>query len=633
MIRMLAVVALLLFLLLSQVIFDFYPCADEDSAQELSGKILRVESIEDRRDEADLDDPAREETASMPSADPPADGTTTEALTCLRTALAFPTSDDLKLLQIYDDGISPPVAINPINTENVFCRICREGLHDDADDEQPDAEKDEGTNRGENRPIVSGGLVASREASIEDIGGAEEGDELPVETNMVMRVDPNDPTTALAEPPSGNTNNTKGPVVPHPIYTANPHAMENPLMAPCECSGSMAFVHYLCVEEWRCRSRHPAARNGLNCETCGAAYHLPPPTSRPAQVMNMEDDMMEAMPPHVMQALRQPHIWWQIGATIVRRRWLRPVAPVLMSPIVSLYCRARRMLKKRGVARRRWACSLCRRRARWKCVRCLRSYYCSRQCQNVSWHIVHKHLCYKPTRLMWSTAVYGTIAILLFPGIIRDPLMYDLGLLFIPMSFAVSGVLAGSLATLLKKCAGHDIRGRLLELTVLVSTVWLFFLSWGLVQAFFGQPNACLGMFGRVPLTMEAQESSWLLQGTSKFVLEPARWYYVTWDNTLADSWNWFRAVVCTPESAGCFAHVPTKQTVDFYMNDEACASDWILFLYLYTTAVVAFIGSWLYKMRERQIRHHQREVQNRELRMRRRRMARRWGEDRPHLD
>ena len=132
---------------------------------------------------------------------------------------------------------------------------------------------------------------------------------------------------------------------------------------------------------------------------------------------------------------------------------------------------------------------------------------------------------------------------------------------------------------------------------------------------------------------MEAQESSWLLQGTSKFVLEPARWYYVTWDNTLADSWNWFRAVVCTPESAGCFAHVPTKQTVDFYMNDEACASDWILFLYLYTTAVVAFIGSWLYKMRERQIRHHQREVQNRELRMRRRRMARRWGEDRPHLD
>jgi hypothetical protein len=82
---------------------------------------------------------------------------------------------------------------------------------------------------------------------------------------------------------------------------------------------------------------------------------------------------LEAMPPHVIEALRRPHIWWQIGAAIVRKRWLRPIAPVIMSPIVALYCRARRLLKKKGVARRRWACSLCRRRARWKCVRCLRS--------------------------------------------------------------------------------------------------------------------------------------------------------------------------------------------------------------------------------------------------------------------
>jgi len=47
---------------------------------------------------------------------------------------------------------------------------------------------------------------------------------------------------------------------------------ENPLLAPCDCTGTMAFVHYLCIEQWRCRSRHPNARNGLNCETCGAEY-------------------------------------------------------------------------------------------------------------------------------------------------------------------------------------------------------------------------------------------------------------------------------------------------------------------------------------------------------------------------
>ena len=210
---------------------------------------------------------------------------------------------------------------------------------------------------------------------------------------------------------------------------------ENPLLAPCDCTGTMAFVHYLCIEQWRCRSRHPGARNGLNCETCGAEYTLPPPPSRPASrddVINggpggvglnnnvmADDDWLDAMPPHVLAALRRPHPAWQLGAAVVRRRWLRPIVPILVSPIVALYCRARRTLKKRGVSRRRWACSLCRRRARWKCVRCLRSYYCSRQCQNVSWHIVHKHLCYKPVRFWWSVAVYMILILIAVPKLLE----------------------------------------------------------------------------------------------------------------------------------------------------------------------------------------------------------------------
>lgn len=581
-----------------------------------------MEDRADTQDAADLDDPAREETGSMPSADP---SESVKALQCLRTGLAFPTAAEMQLLTLYDDGIHPPVAIFPDNTEPVFCRICREGLHEDADDEQPDAANDGENNNARTR----GGLVmASRQASTDDIGEDEAEDttnideDAPLQANMIMRVDPNDATAPLDEI------SEKGPVLPHPMYSANPHAAENPLIAPCECSGSMAFVHYLCVEEWRCRSRHPEARQGLNCETCGAAYHLPPPSSRPAVMNTMDEDMMEAMPPHVMQALRQPHIWWQIGAAVVRRRWLRPLAPIVMSPIVSLYCRARRMLKKRGVARRRWACSLCRRRARWKCVRCLRSYYCSRQCQNVSWHIVHKHLCYKPSRLAWSSVVYGAAALVAFPGILKDPLMYDLGILLIPMSFIVIAVLAGSGATLVKKTAGYDIRGRLLELTVLVSTVWLAAVSWGLVQAFFGQPDACLGIVGTLSISPQEEEASWLLYGTRKFLLQPAKWYYLHWDGFVASSWTWMKSLICTaPEDSDrCFAHVPT---VDFYLQNESCAADWVLFLYLYLAAAGAFLGSWLYKIRERHVRQQQREIQNREMRLRRRQMAPR----RPHMD
>jgi hypothetical protein len=52
-------------------------------------------------------------------------------------------------------------------------------------------------------------------------------------------------------------------------------------------------------------------------------------------------------------------------------------------------------------------------------VRCLRSYYCSRQCQNVSWHIVHKHVCYKPARYWWSVVVYTAGVLVAVPGVLK----------------------------------------------------------------------------------------------------------------------------------------------------------------------------------------------------------------------
>jgi hypothetical protein len=205
----------------------------------------------------------------------------------------------------------------------------------------------------------------------------------------------------------------------------------------------------------------------------------------PAPQQVAVDERLDALPPHVMHALRHPHIWWAISASIIRRSWLRPVAPIVMSPLVALYCRARRQLKKRGVARRGWACSLCHRRARWKCVRCMRSYYCSRQCQNVAWHIIHKHVCYKPSRFYGSIVFYGLAVLLVMPGMLRDPLFYGLGVLLIPASFIVVAVLVGGLATLLRKVGGVDLRGRHLEWAVVLLTAWLSTISIGLWCGFF----------------------------------------------------------------------------------------------------------------------------------------------------
>jgi hypothetical protein len=547
------------------------PGIDEDT-----NFIMRsAEASEDRTgaEETDVDDPTREEQPSEPFENEC-------VVKCIRTGIEYQTSPALRLMAIYDDGISPSVSPAPFPTEPVFCRICREGLHDDADEEQP---KSAAEDADDTRNSSSGTL----------------GDEDDVEPVGV------DPTDAVRDAPAN-----KGPVIPHPHYSANSHALENPLLAPCECSGSMAFVHYLCVEQWRCRSRHPEAKNGLNCETCGTSYALPPPSARPAAPAMDQEDWLDAMPPHVLQALRQPHICWQIGAAVVRRRYLRPIAPVLMSPLVAIYCRARRLLKKRGVARRRWACSLCRRRARWKCVRCLRSYYCSRQCQNVSWHIVHKHVCYKPVRFWWSVGVYGAASLALFPGILRDPLMYDLGLGIIPLSFVILAMLGGGIASCSKSFLGMDMRGRFMEAAVVLATAFVSFVSWKLIQGFFGSPEVCHGTLGAYIVSDTTVNETYLLQFLYRVLLQPAEAYYLWCDRKALNSGLWLKAALCTRTDIsitmnGCFEHLPSANA-DFFFHEEGggkCAADLLLVSWLYIASGCAFVGNHFLKRHERERR------------------------------
>lgn len=308
---------------------------------------------------------------------------------CESTGLYFPSTTTMELLAMYHDGIergtdrAPSVSSIADETDDeagqgepVFCRICREGLHEIDYGFETTGQEEGG-----------GGGASSQAATATATHNQEQRQRLPNPIPTVcLPVTPKDggqetgeadvenssePHSQLMKRNKLGRNNSLKMSSPPPIPAEqinHPYAA-NPLLSPCECSGSMAFVHYLCIEQWRCRSHHPAAENGLNCETCNARYTLPPPPSRPD--VNEEEDWLDAMPPHVLAALRRPHPCWQIGAAVVRRRWLRPIAPVVTSPVVALYCRARRTLKKRGVSRRRWACSLCRRRARWKCVRCL----------------------------------------------------------------------------------------------------------------------------------------------------------------------------------------------------------------------------------------------------------------------
>ena len=85
-----------------------------------------------------------------------------------------------------------------------------------------------------------------------------------------------------------------------------------------------------------------------------------------------------------------------------------------------------------------------------------------------------------------------------FPGVLRDPVVYDLGLSCLLGSFVVMGVIGGSIATTLKRGVGVDIRGRTLELAVVALTLWMACVSWGLVWGFFGESSRCWGAFSGV---------------------------------------------------------------------------------------------------------------------------------------
>jgi hypothetical protein len=521
---------------------------------------------------------------------------------CESTGLFYPSTVTMKLLSMYDDGLNGS-SIIPLNeefpgdenaSEPVFCRICREGLHDvDEDfavDGQREMTQDTDVNVTSTHSSVPDAVDHANNDSIQGVGLRRRvnrhasGDSDGEDHELVNTVNPNVPEQVTSHDPEPQLADQRN----HP-YAANP------LMAPCECAGSMAFVHYLCVEQWRCRSNHPAAENGLNCETCKAKYTLPPPPSRPEA--NHEEDWMDAMPPHVLNALRHPHLFWQIGAAVVRRRWLRPLVPVFASPVVALYCRTRRTLKKRGVSRRRWACSLCRRRARWKCVRCLRSYYCSRQCQNVSWHIIHKHVCYKPSRFWQSVAVYGIAFMYFFPGVKSAPFVYDIGFSFLWLSFVVSGVIGGGIATAMKRQFGRDLRGRALEATVIALTVWIFVKCWGLLWAFFGEENTCKGTPGynfipflnksEYKLGIFASLTQMILMKPGKRALEIADSIVINF--TTPTMKKWICATDNTGEDTDTCLRLAQKADPNFLFHDDdwKCRSDLNTIAYFFLFALI----------------------------------------------
>lgn len=110
---------------------------------------------------------------------------------------------------------------------------------------------------------------------------------------------------------------------------------------------------------------------------------------------------------------------------------------------------------------------------------------------------------------------------LAFPGVLRDPVVYDLGLSCLLGSFVVMGIIGGSIATSLKRGVGIDIRGRSLELTVVVLTLWMTCVAWGLVWGFFGESSRCWGSFSGIADLLSNSDGNEEVVGADDGELEP----------------------------------------------------------------------------------------------------------------
>ena len=153
--------------------------------------------------------------------------------------------------------------------------------------------------------------------------------------------------------------------------------------------------------------------------------------------------------------------------------------------------------------------------------------------------------------------------------------------------------IGGGFATLLKKSAGVDLRGRMFEITILLLTVWLFSVCWGLVGGFFGDTSKCRGAFGSIGIANE-DEQPLLLRSLRRVVIQPSETWFLMLDRIGLNSGKWGRWMLCMEQEDGCFEHLH-KANADFYSEEHGggkCASDLSLVSSMFLTAGAVAAGS-----------------------------------------
>ena len=185
----------------------------------------------------------------------------------------------------------------------------------------------------------------------------------------------------------------------------------------------------------------------------------------------------------------------------------------------------------------------------------------------------------------------------------------------LPLNFIALGIVGGGIASALKRFTGIDIRGRILEIIVVLLTVLITGVSSGLVRGYFGDSSSeCLGVFASSSVDSESGEVLPPLKGgpfyptilNTILVDIPLRQiglWYLKWDFILSKLGPISNHILCTPtpdgntdySNIGCS---PSTRDInpDFYLEDgggRKCSADMALVMGLWFSALgVLFMGN-----------------------------------------
>lgn len=176
-----------------------------------------------------------------------------------------------------------------------------------------------------------------------------------------------------------------------------------------------------------------------------------------------------------------------------------------------------------------------------------------------------------------------------------------------PINFIALGISFGGIASLLKRLSGMDIRGRILEVIVVLLTLLLTGVTSGLVLGYFGDVSRCWGVFASSQHTGDGKITGPFYPALLNKVLldvplTQIQLWYLKWDFIMSKLGFISRRFLCVPTADGntdysTIGCSPSTRTINpqFYL-EGSCSADLSLVMGAWFVALGVLMMGIMYR-------------------------------------